>query len=52
MALEPFSLPYSQSAVGDLRERLRRTRWPDEIAGSGERGPGVPHTASTIREGS
>ena len=34
MALEQFSLPFSQSAVEDLRDRLRRTRWPDEIPGS------------------
>jgi pimeloyl-ACP methyl ester carboxylesterase len=34
MALEPFSLPFSQPDVDDLRERLRRTRWPDQIAGS------------------
>ncbi len=35
MAIEPFSVPYSQAAVDDLRERLARTRWPDEISGSG-----------------
>ena len=34
MALQPFSLPFSQSALDDLRERLRRTRWPDQIPGS------------------
>lgn len=27
--VEEFSLPFSESAVDDLRERLRRTRWPD-----------------------
>jgi pimeloyl-ACP methyl ester carboxylesterase len=32
--IEPFSLPFSQSAVDDLRDRLHRTRWPDEIPGS------------------
>ena len=32
--MEPFFLPYSRPAVEDLRERLRRTRWPDEIAGA------------------
>jgi pimeloyl-ACP methyl ester carboxylesterase len=31
MPVEPFSLPFSQSAVNDLRDRLARTRWPDEI---------------------
>ena len=30
MVIEPFSLPYSQEAVDDLRQRVRRTRWPDE----------------------
>jgi len=35
MAIQSFSLPYSESAVEDLRARLQRTRWPDEIHGSG-----------------
>jgi pimeloyl-ACP methyl ester carboxylesterase len=34
MGIEKFSLPFSPSAVEDLRQRLRGTRWPDEIAGS------------------
>jgi pimeloyl-ACP methyl ester carboxylesterase len=34
MAVEPFSLPFSQLAVEDLRHRLARTRWPDEVANS------------------
>jgi pimeloyl-ACP methyl ester carboxylesterase len=34
MAIEPFCIPFSQPAVDDLRDRLRRTRWPDEIAGA------------------
>jgi pimeloyl-ACP methyl ester carboxylesterase len=33
--IETFSLPYSDAAVEDLRTRLDRTRWPDEIPGSG-----------------
>ncbi|MGC1784028.1 MAG: epoxide hydrolase family protein [Acidobacteriaceae bacterium] len=33
MALEPFFLPFSQHAVDDLRDRLARTRWPDEVPG-------------------
>jgi len=32
MPIERFALPYSNAAVDDLRERLLRTRWPDEIA--------------------
>jgi pimeloyl-ACP methyl ester carboxylesterase len=35
MKLAPFSIPYSESAVEDLRARLARTRWPDQIPGSG-----------------
>ncbi len=35
MSIEPFSLPYSEAAVEDLRLRLAGTRWPDEIPGSG-----------------
>src|SRR4029077_4927899 len=35
MAIQSFQLPYSESAVQDLRERLARTRWPDTIPGSG-----------------
>ena len=34
MALEQFTLPFSQPAVEDLRDRLERTRWPDEVQGS------------------
>jgi pimeloyl-ACP methyl ester carboxylesterase len=30
--VKPFSLPFSQATVDDLRARLRRTRWPAEIA--------------------
>jgi len=35
MTIEPFSIPYSQAAVDDLRDRLAQTRWPDQIPGSG-----------------
>ena len=35
MPVLPFSPPYSAAAVEDLRLRLARTRWPDEIPGSG-----------------
>jgi pimeloyl-ACP methyl ester carboxylesterase len=34
MTIEPFSIPFSQQAVDDLRDRLARTRWPDEVPGS------------------
>ena len=32
--MERFSIPFSQRAVDDLRDRLRRTRWPDDAPGS------------------
>jgi pimeloyl-ACP methyl ester carboxylesterase len=32
---DPFALPYSSADLEDLRERLARTRWPDEIRDSG-----------------
>ena len=35
MAIERFEIPFSEAAVRDLHERLARTRWPDEIPGSG-----------------
>lgn len=35
MPIQTFRLPYSETAVQDLRDRLARTRWPDAIPGSG-----------------
>jgi pimeloyl-ACP methyl ester carboxylesterase len=35
MGIQPFSIPYSATAVEDLHTRLAHTRWPDQIAGSG-----------------
>ncbi len=32
---EPFQLRIPDEVLDDLRERLARTRWPDEVAGSG-----------------
>ena len=32
--IERFTVPYSSSAAEDLRNRLRQTRWPDEIPNS------------------
>jgi pimeloyl-ACP methyl ester carboxylesterase len=34
MAVDPFLVPYSQSAIDDLHMRLGRTRWPNELSGS------------------
>ena len=35
MNFSGFQIPFSQTAVDDLRDRLGRTRWPDEVPGSG-----------------
>jgi pimeloyl-ACP methyl ester carboxylesterase len=31
MQIVPFQIPFDPAVVNDLRERLARTRWPDEI---------------------
>ena len=35
--MEPFTLAVPQAQLDDLRQRLQRTRWPDQIAGYGWR---------------
>ena len=35
MNIHPFKIAIPQSALNDLRERLARTRWPDEVEGAG-----------------
>jgi pimeloyl-ACP methyl ester carboxylesterase len=35
VTIRPFRIDVPQADVDDLRERLRRTRWPDEPAGAG-----------------
>jgi microsomal epoxide hydrolase len=32
-AVRPFQIDVEQAEIDDLRERLRRTRWPDELPG-------------------
>src|SRR5262245_18352484 len=34
-AVEPFRIHVTDEALDDLRSRMRRTRWPDQIAGIG-----------------
>jgi pimeloyl-ACP methyl ester carboxylesterase len=34
-AIEPFEIHVDDSVLDDLRERLARTRWPDQIPGTG-----------------
>lgn len=33
--VRPFRIEVAQTAIDDLRERLARTRWPDELPGGG-----------------
>ena len=35
MRIEPFEIRVPDAVLDDLRERLARTRWPDQIPGSG-----------------
>ena len=35
MTVTPFAVETPEAALDDLRERLRRTRWPDEVSGAG-----------------
>jgi pimeloyl-ACP methyl ester carboxylesterase len=35
MSIQPFTIAVSPFVIEDLRERLGRARWPDEIPGSG-----------------
>jgi len=34
MNIQPFTINVAQSTLDDLRERLARTRWPDEVQGA------------------
>jgi epoxide hydrolase len=33
--IRPFRIDIPQAALDDLRDRLGRTRWPDELPGVG-----------------
>jgi len=35
MSIQPFQIDVPESVLVDLRERIKRTRWPDEVVGSG-----------------
>ncbi len=35
MTIQPFTITIPQTALDDLRDRLARTRWPDELPGTG-----------------
>src|ERR1700724_2182418 len=35
MSIRSFNIDIPQATLNDLRERLARTRWPDEVEGAG-----------------
>jgi pimeloyl-ACP methyl ester carboxylesterase len=35
MSVQPFAVDVPQTTLDDLRDRLARTRWPDEVSGAG-----------------
>ena len=51
MRAEPFEIAVPDEALADLRERVRRTRWPDEIEGIGcEQGTPLDYLRSLLTE--
>jgi len=50
VAVRPFTIDVPESVLDDLRERLRRTRWPGEIADSGwTYGTNLAYTRELVR---
>jgi pimeloyl-ACP methyl ester carboxylesterase len=50
MSIESFAIPFFETEMADLRERLGRTRWPDEIAGTAwEYGADLGYTKEICR---
>jgi Epoxide hydrolase N terminus len=35
VSIEPFTIEVDEDVLADLRDRILRTRWPDEVAGTG-----------------
>lgn len=49
MGVEPFEITTSDAALDDLRERLARTRWPDEVEGAGwDYGTSLPYLRELV----
>lgn len=49
MDVTPFDIQIPQATLDDLRERLARTRWPDEITGSGwSHGASLPYMRELV----
>jgi pimeloyl-ACP methyl ester carboxylesterase len=49
MELTPFVVDVAQASLDDLRERLARTRWPDEVDGAGwDYGASLPYMRELV----
>jgi pimeloyl-ACP methyl ester carboxylesterase len=49
MEARPFVIDVPQATLDDLRERLRRTRWPDEVEGAGwDYGTSLPYLRDVV----
>ena len=49
MRVEPFTIAIPEAALSDLRDRLARTRWPDEVEGAGwDYGTSLPYLRELV----
>ena len=48
--ISPFRIEVPQDTLDDLRERLRRTRWPEQVSGTGwSRGIDLDYMKELVR---
>ena len=48
--VEPYTIDVPQDVLDDILERLRRTRWPNEIPGTGwQRGTDLSYMKELVR---
>ena len=47
--IRPFRIDIPQADLDDLRDRLARTRWPDELPGDGDYGVPLSYVRSLVR---
>ncbi|MBM3972315.1 MAG: epoxide hydrolase, partial [Planctomycetes bacterium] len=48
--ISPFRIEVPQDTLDDLRDRLRRTRWPDQVPGTGwSRGVDLDYLKDLVR---
>jgi pimeloyl-ACP methyl ester carboxylesterase len=46
--IEPFTIEVDEAVLADLHDRIRRTRWPDEVEGGWNRGPDLEYLRSLL----